>query len=223
MARLLALLALAPALLAQDPAPTRKDDAPRKAEKARTEGWSWSSEEGVRREPRSPRRDDERKTSRKRSSFGWTLQGSLPNRDFKARLDETGYGLGMQWTRWSSDTVIHRTRLEMNTWKEGEPVGPGQVRTQTRNVLFSFDRLFPMRTSGLGPYVAFGLGGSRWTQTQNGPAMPSREMKVTKLVVMGGLGFQFTPHIGIEGRYNAGGLDKTLDSTHVQVAMTLRF
>jgi len=218
---LLAPLALAPALLAQDPEPS-KPEAPKResttSETRRQESWSWSSEEGSRRNGRRVRTQDTH-----RHSFGWSLQGSLPNRDFKERLDETGYGIGMQWNSWDGDHIVHRTRLEMNTWKEGAPLGPAQLRTQTRNVLFSFDRLFPLRTSGLGPYVAIGLGGARWTQTQTAPAGPERSYSATKLVVMAGLGFQFTPNIGLEGRYNAGGLDKTLDSTHVQVAMSVRF
>ncbi len=156
-------------------------------------------------------------------SFGWQVQFNQPVKDFRTFMDtKTGLGLGVQWQHYRGNGLAERTRLEWNIFGESPEVGPHKTRTTASNVILSFDRIFYMRVSGLGPYVTGGLGVVHWILDETKGTHTDR-WRTNKLNVMAGLGFQLTRHLAIEGRYQVSSVRSTMDGNSVQVSATLRY
>lgn len=155
------------------------------------------------------------------SDFAWQGQWSMPLRDFKERMDaKPGLGLGVQWTHWEQNAILHRTRLEWTVYRQSEPVKG--VQTEASAVVLSFDRIFHFHASNLGPYILGGLGAVRWTQDQTS-ALGSDHLRTTKLNITAGLGWRFTPHISMETRYQASSLRRTMDGNRFDVAAAIHY
>lgn len=166
---------------------------------------------------------DDDETAHLRRSFAWQAQFNQPVRDFREAMDtKTGLGLGVQWQRYRGNGILHRTRLEWNVYPESPEVGPQKARTQATNVILSFDRLFYFRTSGLGPFIAGGMGVGHWMVDETRGAHRD-SWRTNKLNLMAGVGFQFTSHIAMEARYQVASVRDTFDGNSVQVAAVIRY
>ena len=211
--RLFCLLPLAlacGALAAQEPTSSAKDKAPEKpveGQAAKDKDPSWEGHH-FRSHP---------------SEFGASVQGDLPLRDLKQKLDHrTGLGLGVQWTHDYSDWNASRTRLEWNTFPEGGGVGPLATQTYAKNYLFSFDHLFKLNQGRHQAYVVAGLGGVRWDLQQTTGGFRTSEW-TTKLAVTAGVGVQLAHRMNLEARYLVSSVNTTFDGNVMQASLGWHF
>lgn len=157
------------------------------------------------------------------SDFGAYAQAVFPQKDLKQALDGgTGYGLGVQWTHDHGDWNASRTRLEWNTFAEGDPVAPLGTRTYAKNYLFSFDHLFKLNQGYYQAYAVAGLGGVRWNLEQTTNAV-RKSLWTTKLGVTAGLGLQFGKRVNLEARYVVSSVKNTYDGNSVQASLGWHF
>lgn len=156
-------------------------------------------------------------------SFGGSVQGLKPFNELdKALTGNTGYGIGLQWTHSHGGPWASRTRLEWNTFAEGDPVDPGQVKTYAKQYLLSGDRLFHLGSSPKAPYLMGGIGAVYWNLRHSSPTW-SGSQYTTKLAFSAGLGWHFTRTFGLEARYVVSSINKTYDGNTAQVALDWQF
>lgn len=155
------------------------------------------------------------------STFGAYAQGVMPLRDLKDSLDKrTGYGLGMQWTHDHGDYNASRTRLEWNTFPEGDAVGG--TRTYAKNFTLSWDHLFKLNKGQNQAYLVAGIGGARWYQEQNTATFRNARW-TTKLAITGGIGMQLAHRVNLEARYVVSSINKTFDANTLQASLGWQF
>lgn len=159
-----------------------------------------------------------------RHSFGGYVQGILPTNDLSTALDgQPGVGIGLEWIHRHRGPWSSRTRFEWNTFPEGNPVDPGQVRTSAMQYLLSFDRFFHFGEGLHTPYLVGGLGGTRWFIEQHSPEGLLLNDHTTKLAVTGGVGMRISNYFALEARYVTSGIKKSFDSNTAQLALSWRF
>lgn len=157
------------------------------------------------------------------SDFSVSVQADEPLRDLKEQLDRrTGFGLGVQWTHDHGDWNASRTRLEWNTFPEGEAVGPLGTRTYAKNYSLNFDHLFKLNRGPHQAYVVAGLGAIRWHLEQSAGTLRTSDW-TTKLGVTGGIGVQIGQRVNLEARYVASSVNKTFDANVMQVSLGWHF
>lgn len=155
--------------------------------------------------------------------FGGSLQALKPHNELDKALDGgMGYGIGLQWTHSHGGPWASRTRFEWNTFAEGDPVDPGQVKTYAKQYLLSFDRLYHLGSSPRAPYLMGGAGGVKWDVRKTSPTQTQRD-HTTKLLFSAGVGMHFTDTFGLELRYVVSSIGKTYDGNTAQVALDWRF
>lgn len=155
--------------------------------------------------------------------FGASLISSQPMGDLKTRLDARhGVGIGAQWTEFRNDRWLKRTRLEWVTYREANPVGSAQLRTQMKSFTLSFDQVVHFASEPIGPYVVFGLGGVRTLWDESTPTQ-QRHLNATKLLVTGGVGLRLANQVSLEARYGVSSLAKSQDATTLQFCMGWHF
>lgn len=155
--------------------------------------------------------------------FGASVISAKPMGDFRTRLDgRHGVGIGAQWTEFRDDRWLKRTRLEWLTYRDSDPVGPAQVRTQMKTITLSFDQVIHFAPEPIGPYVVFGLGGLRSFYDESTPTA-RRHLDATRLLVTGGLGLRLANQVSLEARYSISSLQKSQDAATVQFCMGWHF
>lgn len=169
----------------------------------------------------SYRRRARRRDLLRQIRFGATLQVVMPLRDLKDALDRrTGFGLGVQWSRDHGDWHTSRTRLEWNTYPEGEAVAG--VRTYAKDYVLSFDHLFKLNQGSVQTYLVAGLGGSLWDLERSAAGI--RETRwTTKLAITAGAGVLIGERVGLEARYVASSTARTFDANTLQMSLGWRF
>lgn len=157
------------------------------------------------------------------STFGAYAQAIFPQKELKAALDGgMGYGLGIQWTHDHGDWNASRTRIEWNTFAEGDPVAPLGTRTYAKNYIFSLDHLFKLNQGPTHAYVVAGLGGARWNLEQTTQNV-RKSLWTTKLAFTGGLGVQLGDRVNLEARYVVSSIGNTYDGNSIQTSLGWHF
>lgn len=157
------------------------------------------------------------------STFGAYAQAIFPQKELKDALDEgMGYGLGVQWTHDHGGWNASRTRIEWNTFAEGDPVAPQGTRTYAKNYILSFDHLFKLNQGRSQAYVVVGLGGARWNLEQTTQNV-RKSLWTTKLAFTGGLGVQLGDRVNIEARYVVSSIQNTYDGNSLQASLGWQF
>lgn len=157
-------------------------------------------------------------------SFGGYVQGILPTNDLGTALDgKLAAGIGLEWIHRHHGPWSSRTRLEWNTYPEGNPVDPGQVKTSVMQYLWSFDRFYHFGEDLHTPYLVGGLGITRWFVEQHGPTGLLLNDHTTKLAVTGGVGMRLSNYFALEARYVTSGIKKSFDANTAQLALSWRF
>jgi len=157
------------------------------------------------------------------SRFGAYAQAVFPQKELKEALDGgTGYGLGVQWTHDHGDWNASRTRLEWNTFAEGDPVPPLGTKTYAKNYIFSWDHLFKLNQGRTQAYAVAGIGGARWNVEQTTAGVRTEDW-TTKLAITGGLGVELGDRVNLEARYVVSSVMNTYDGNTVQVSLGWHF
>lgn len=78
---------------------------------------------------------------------------------------------------------------------------------------------FPGESNERGPYLVGGAGGQMWRVSPTGAAATSH----TRLGLSGGLGYQLSPHLGLEARGFWSPVAPDLTATGLMVGATVRF
>jgi hypothetical protein len=158
------------------------------------------------------------------SEFAWQVQADLPAKGLGRALDEeTGLGLGAQWTTFRSGGFANRFRLEWNVFPTGNPVAPDNLKSSSSNYIASFDRLYHLSGGSEGLYILGGLGAVRWFMTQGPEGGPQASWHATKLEVTGGVGYRFNHHVSLEARYMVSSFNGTFDANLLQGSLGVRF
>jgi hypothetical protein len=159
-----------------------------------------------------------------RSEFAWQVQVDAPVQGLGRALDQrTGLGLGVQWTRDRTNGITSRTRLEWNTFPQGNPVGAAGLQTRASNYVLSFDRLYHFGGGAKGVYVLGGLGAVRWFLDETPAGGPTHSFHTTKLAVTGGAGYRFNHAVAAELRYFVSSVNEAYDGSAAQAAFSMRF
>ncbi len=212
---LLPALLISASLLAQDPAPRPGEPTPvlafeKAPEPPAEKATEWTSERHHWRH-------------HYHAQFGAYAQALWPQREMKEALDGgTGYGLGLQWTHDHGDWNASRTRLEWNTFAEGDSVPPLGTKTYAKNYLLSWDHLFMLNQGHTRAYAVAGVGGARWNLEQTTSGVRT-SLWTTKLAITAGLGVRLGERVNIEARYVVSSVQKTYDGSSAQVALGWRF
>lgn len=157
------------------------------------------------------------------TEFGAYAQAIFPQKELKQALDGgTGYGLGVQWTHEHGDWNASRTRLEWNTFAQGDPVAPHGTQTYAKNYLFSWDHLFKLNQGRYQAYAVGGIGGVRWNLEQTTNAV-RKSLWTTKLAVTAGLGVQLGSRVNLEARYVVSSIQNTYDGNSLQASLGWHF
>lgn len=219
---LLPLGLLCTVLAAQDPAPKPAEKpAETKVEAPATKAAEVKSEAATATQDTEFRHRHHHSRYTDHSTFGAYAQGVMPLRDLKESLDKgTGYGLGVQWTHDHGDWHASRTRLEWNTFPEGDAVGG--TRTYAKNYTLSWDHLFKLNKGDSQAYLVAGIGGARWYEEQNTGALRATHW-TTKLAITGGIGIQLAQRVNLEARYVVSSINKTFDANTLQASLGWQF
>ena len=96
----------------------------------------------------------------------------------------------------------------------------GGAEVTVSSVDFMVDALwFPGETGDQGPYLVGGAGGQMWRVSPTGGTATSH----TRLGVSGGIGYQFTPHLGVEARAFWSPVETNLTATGISLGGVVRF
>ena len=105
---------------------------------------------------------------------------------------------------------------------KGDTLGLVGTKTTVSSVDLMVDaQWFPDEDPERGPYIVGSIGGQQWRVSSSGAA-PST-LSYTRIGASGGLGYQFTPRLGIEARGFWSPIDSTLTATGLMLGATIRF
>lgn len=208
-------LLIGASLLAQEPAPKPAEPAPSAVSEKAPQPPAEKAAEWT--------NDHHHWHHHSHSQFGAYAQALLPQHELKEALNRgTGYGLGVQWTHDHGSWNASRTRLEWNTFAEGDPVPPQGTRTYAKNYLLSCDHLFKLNQGRAQAYAVAGVGGVRWNLEQTTQGVRS-SLWTTKLAFTAGLGVQLGERVNLEARYVLSSIQTTYDGNSLQISLGWRF
>ena len=105
---------------------------------------------------------------------------------------------------------------------KGDNLGLVGSKTAIASVDLMVDALwFPDEDPERGAYLVGSIGGQQWRVSTSGAA-PST-LSYTRIGASGGLGYQFTPRLGVEARGFWSPIDSTLTATGLMLGATVRF
>ena len=105
---------------------------------------------------------------------------------------------------------------------KGDTLGVAGTKTSVTSVDLMLDALwFPGEDATHGPYLLGSIGGQQWRVSATGTS-PSAT-NATRLGVAGGIGYQASPHLGLELKGFWSPIEKNLTATGLTVGATWRF
>lgn len=158
------------------------------------------------------------------ASIGVRLHGLMPMSDLRDLTNgQIGLGLAAFVGIPLAQGIVIRPLVGAQYIPKGETTL--QV-TGTKTSVSSVDLLvdglwFPGEDPDRGAYLIASVGGQQWRVSATGPA--SSTYSATRIGLSGGLGYQFTPRLGIEARGFWSPVNSTLTATGLLLGATLRF
>ena len=118
--------------------------------------------------------------------------------------------------------VVLRPLVGLQVIPKGNTNGLPGSQTSVGSLDLMVDTLwFPEEDSERGAYLVGSFGGQQWHVTTSGPNESNRHYG--RIGVSGGLGYQFTPRLGLEARGFWSPIDKNLTATGFTLGATLRY
>ncbi len=155
--------------------------------------------------------------------IGARVHGLLPMGDLRDLTDsQIGLGAAVFVSIPVSGGLVLRPLVGAQLLPKGDTLGVAGTKTSVTSVDLMLDALwFPDQDPERGAYLVGSLGAQQWRVSAVGSS-PST-LSATRLGASGGLGFQFTPRLGIEARGFWSPIDKSITATGLMVAATMRF
>jgi hypothetical protein len=157
------------------------------------------------------------------SALGARVHGLLPMGDLRDLTDSpVGLGAAAYISIPISRGLVLRPLVGAQWIPKGDSLGLAGTKTSVASVDLMVDTLwFPDEDPDHGAYLIGSIGGQQWRVSATGTA-PSTQ-SVTRIGASGGLGYQFTPRLGVEARGFWSPIDKSLTATGLMLGATVRF
>jgi hypothetical protein len=157
------------------------------------------------------------------SSIGARVHGILPMGDLKDLADSPlGLGAAAYISIPLSRGLVLRPLVGAQLIPKGNTLNLPGTKTSVTSVDLMVDALwFPDEDPEHGAYLVGSAGIQQWRVTAVGDT-PSN-LSATRLGVSGGLGYQFTPRLGLEARGFWSPINKSLTATGLMAGATLKF
>ncbi len=157
------------------------------------------------------------------AAIGARVHGLVPMGNLRNLTDsQVGLGAAVYVSIPLSRGLVLRPLVGAQFIPKGDTLGLTGTKTSIASVDLMVDALwFPDEDPEHGPYLIGAVGGQQWRVSATGTS-PSTQ-SATRLGLNGGLGYQFTPRLGVEVRGFWSPIDKTLTATGLMLGATARF
>ena len=118
--------------------------------------------------------------------------------------------------------LVLRPLVGVQVVPKGSTAGlPGTKSSAASTELMMEALWFPDEEPDRGTYLLGAMGGQQWRVSATGASPSSRS--ATRIGASGGLGFQFSPRLGVEARIFWSPVETDLTATGLMIAATVRF
>jgi len=157
------------------------------------------------------------------ATMGASIHGLVPMGDLRDLTNgQIGLGLAAFVSIQVGPGLVLRPLVGAQMIPKGDTLGLVGTRTGIASVDLLVDGLwFPGEDPENGAYLVGSVGGQQWRVSASGDT-PST-LSYTRLGVSGGLGYQYTPRLGIEIRGFWSPITSTLTATGLTLGATVKF
>jgi hypothetical protein len=157
------------------------------------------------------------------ATLGARVHGVVPMGDLR---DLTNGQIGVGLAAFVSIPLNHgfvlRPLLGAQLIPKGDTLGLAGTKTGIASVDLMVDGLwFPGEDPENGAYLVGSVGCQQWRVSASGDT--SSTLSYTRLGISGGLGYQYTPRLGIEARGFWSPINSTLTATGLMLGATVKF
>ncbi len=157
------------------------------------------------------------------ASLGLKAHGLVPMSDLRDLTNgQIGLGAYVFVDIPVGDGFRFRPTVGVQQIPKGDTLGLAGAKTSVTSVDLMLDALwFPGEDAQHGPYLVGSIGGQQWRVSSTGSS-PS-VISATRLGVAGGIGYQFSPRLGLEAKGFWSPIEKNLTATGLSLGATWRF
>jgi len=157
------------------------------------------------------------------ASLGARVHGLLPMSDLRDLTNgQIGLGAAAYISIPLSRGLVLRPLVGFQFIPKGDTLGVTGTKTSVSSVDLMVDALwFPDEDPEHGPYLVGSIGGQQWRVSATGTNPSTRSYG--RIGASGGLGYQFTPRLGLEARGFWSPIDRNLTATGLMVGATMKF
>ena len=135
---------------------------------------------------------------------------------------QIGLGLGAFVSIPLNHGVVLRPLLGFQLIPKGDTLGLAGTKTGIASVDLMVDGLwFPGEDSEAGAYLVGSVGGQQWRVMAYGDTPTT--LSYTRLGFSGGMGYQYTPRLGVEARVFWSPINSSLTATGLMLGATVKF
>lgn len=155
--------------------------------------------------------------------IGLKAHGLVPMSDLRNLTNgQVGLGFGVFVEIPVGEAFVFRPTVGAQQIPKGDTLGLAGTKTSVTSVDLMLDALwYPGEDTKKGPYLVGSIGGQQWRVSASGNS-PS-VMSATRLGVAGGIGYQASPHLGLEVKGFWSPIEKDLTATGLTVGAAWRF
>jgi len=157
------------------------------------------------------------------AAIGLKAHGLVPMSDLRNITNgQTGLGLSVFVEIPISEGIVFRPTIGAQQIPKGDTLGLAGTKTSVTSVDLMLDALwYPGDDPKHGPYLVGSVGGQQWRVSSSGSS--SEVISATRLGVAGGIGYQASPHFGIEVKGFWSPIRANLTATGLSLGATWRF
>lgn len=157
------------------------------------------------------------------ATLGARLHGLVPMGDLRdLTASQLGLGAAAYVSFPISRGLVLRPLVGAQFIPKGDTLGMAGTKTSVASVDLMIDALwFPDEDPERGAYLVGSVGSQSWRVSATGTNPGT--LSATRIGATGGLGYQFTPRLGLEARGFWSPIDKTLTATGLLLGATVRF
>jgi len=157
------------------------------------------------------------------AAFGLKVHGLVPMSDLRDLTNgQLGLGAHVFIEIPADEGLLFRPTVGAQQIPKGNTLGLAGTQTSVTSVDLILDVLwFPGDDAKHGPYLVGSIGGQQWRVSATGTT-PSAT-SATRLGLAGGIGYQFSSHLGIEAKGFWSPIEKNLTATGLTLGASWRF
>jgi len=157
------------------------------------------------------------------AAIGLKVHGMVPMSDLRNLTNgQIGLGASVFVDIPLGEAFRLRPTIGAQQIPKGDTLGLAGTKTSVTSVDLMLDALwYPGEDAQRGPYLVGSLGGQQWRVSATG-TNPSAT-SATRLGVAGGIGYQASPHLGVEVKGFWSPIEKNLTATGLTVGAIWRF